>query len=81
MDAIYLSFEKSIMRPLSNFNFELLDTYPKSLKAIEEQIRELIIILQETEYPFCEEDKKQLMNNIQWLKRFYESAERNLLNG
>lgn len=68
------------MRQLPNFNFASLDSYPKSLKAIEDQIRELIRILEETEYPFSEDDKEQLVSNIQWLKRFYEAAERNLLN-
>lgn len=69
------------MRPLPNFNFETLDTYSKSLQAIESQIRELIILVSECDDNFTDDDKKQLIANIQWLKRFYESAERNLLNG
>lgn len=69
------------MRPLPNFNFSTLDTYPKSLAAIEEQIRLLIGIVEETPEPFSDEDKKMLVTNIEWLKKFYEAAERNLLNG
>lgn len=69
------------MRPLPNFNFEQLDTYTKSLQSIESQIRELITIIGECDNNFTDDDKHQLITNIQWLKRFYESAERNLLNG
>ncbi len=69
------------MRPLPNFNFDELTTYQKSLVAIENQIRELSNIIAECEGYFTEEDKVQLVKNIQWLKRFYEAAERNLLDG
>lgn len=68
------------MRPLPSFNLETLDTYSKSLQAIETQIRELILLVKECDDSFTDDDKKQLIANIQWLKRFYESAERNLLN-
>lgn len=68
------------MKSLPNYNFDLLDTYPKSLKAIEENIRLLIEYVEECDDTFTASDKKQLASNIQWLKRFYESAERNLLN-
>jgi hypothetical protein len=69
------------MRPLSNFNFSILDTYPKCLAEIENQINELIIRIEECEASFTEEDRTQLIANIEWLKHFYEAAERNLLNG
>jgi hypothetical protein len=69
------------MRPLPNYNFAMLDTYPKSLKAIEEQIQELRLIVSECEFPLSDEDKNQFLDNIKWLKRFYESAERNILDG
>lgn len=68
------------MKPLPNFDFTTLDTYPKSLAEIERQIRMLISIVEETPDPFTDDDKKQLIANIQWLKRFYEAAERRLLN-
>lgn len=68
------------MKPLPNFDFTTLDTYPKSLAEIERQIRLLISIVEETPDPFTDDDKKQLITNIQWLKRFYEAAERRLLN-
>lgn len=69
------------MRSLPNFNFDSLDTYTKSLQAIESNIRDLITIVEECDDEFTDDDKKQLIANIQWLKRFYEAAERNLLNG
>lgn len=69
------------MRPLPNYNITLLDTTEKSLDAIEEQIHELIIRIDECDDTLSESDRVQLVQNIQWLKRFYESAERNLLNG
>jgi len=69
------------MRPLQNFNFDTLDTYSKSLQAIESQINELILLIDECNEHFTDDDKQQLITNIRWLKRFYESAERNLLNG
>lgn len=69
------------MKPLPSFNFTSLDTYPKSLAEIETQIRNLVDIVAECPEPFTDLDKQQLVANIQWLKRFYEAAERNLLNG
>lgn len=69
------------MRSLPNFNFENLDTYTKSLTAIEENIRLLIQYVEECDDNFTDDDRTQLINNIKWLKRYYESAERNILNG
>lgn len=69
------------MKPLPNFDFTVLDTYPKSLAAIEQHIRLLMKLVEETPEPFTDADKDQLVRNIEWLKKFYESAERNLLNG
>lgn len=69
------------MRPLSNFDFTVLDTYPKSLAEIENQINELIIRIEECDVSFTDDDRQQLVKNIEWLKHFYEAAERNLLNG
>ena len=65
------------MKPLPNFNFDVLDTNAKALKEIEHQIRLLKDIIVESDY--TKEDKEQLIINIKWLKRFYEAAERNLL--
>jgi hypothetical protein len=67
------------MRPLSNFNFDSLDTYTKCLEEIERQIRLLVDIINECENVLSNDDREQLVVNIQWLKRFYEAAERNLL--
>jgi hypothetical protein len=69
------------MKPLPNYNFESLTSYSMSLRAIEEQIRYLIVLVEECDDDFTSEDREQLVKNIQWLKRFYETAERNLLDG
>jgi hypothetical protein len=69
------------MRPLENFDFSTLDTYTKSLAEIEYQIRELIVRIEECDTFFTDNDRTQLIANIEWIKRFYEAAERNLLNG
>ena len=69
------------MRPLSNFNFSILNTFDKSSHEIENQIKELIIRIEECDDHLTDFNRTQLINNIQWLKRFYESAERNLLDG
>ena len=66
------------MRPLPNFDFSVLDSYEKSLEEIEKQIRLLVDIVNEQE-ELTSQDKEQLTTNIQWLKRFYEAAERNLI--
>jgi Fic family protein len=36
------------MKPLPNFDFTVLDTYPKSLAAIEQHIRLLMKLVEET---------------------------------
>jgi hypothetical protein len=69
------------MKPLPNFDFDSLDTYPKSLKAIEGHLKLLIKMTSDTDFPLSDDHKEQFIKNIQWLKRFYEAAERNLLNG
>lgn len=67
------------MRPLPNYNFANITTFPQALSEIEKQIRLLAEIVSECGDDFTEEDKVQLIANIQWLKRFYEAAERCLL--
>jgi len=63
------------MRKLSNFNFLLIKTVPQALKKIESQVRELAQIVEEVK-EFSEDDRAQLVENIDWLKRYYESAEK-----
>jgi hypothetical protein len=62
------------MRKLSNFNFRSITKVPKALEAIENQVRDLAKIIEECE-DFDDEDRSQLVENIEWLKHFYERAE------
>ena len=63
------------MRKLSSFNFSSIKTVPQALKKIESQVRELAQIVEEAK-EFNEDDRAQLVENIDWLKRYYESAEK-----
>jgi uncharacterized protein YoxC len=63
------------MRKLSSFNFSSIKTVPQALKKIESQVRELAQIVEEVK-EFNEDDRAQLVDNIDWLKRYYESAEK-----
>ena len=68
------------MRSLPGFNFLTLTTYSKALAEIEKQIRILIELIDECDDTFTDEDRAQLVQNIKWLKRYYEAAERAILN-
>ena len=48
---------------------------PQALKKIESQVRELAQIVEEVK-EFSEDDRVQLVENIDWLKRYYERAEK-----
>jgi len=63
------------MRKLSSFNFSSIKTVPQALKKIESQVIELAKIVEETK-EFSEGDRAQLVENIDWLKRYYERAEK-----
>ena len=63
------------MQKLPNFNFSSITTVPQALKKIESQVRQLAQIIDNTK-EFSEDDKVQLVENIDWLKRYYESAEK-----
>ena len=63
------------MRKLSSFNFSSIKTVPQALKKIESQVRELAQIVEEAK-EFNEDDRAQLVENIDWLKRYYERAEK-----
>jgi len=63
------------MRKLSSFNFSSIKTVPQVLKKIESQVRELAQIVEEAK-EFNEDDRAQLVENIDWLKRYYERAEK-----
>ena len=63
------------MQKLPNFNFSSITTVPQALKKIESQVRQLDQIIDNTK-EFSEDDKVQLVENIDWLKRYYERAEK-----
>ena len=63
------------MRKLPSFNFSSIKTVPQALKKIESQVRELAQIVEEVK-EFNEDDRAQLVENIDWLKRYYERAEK-----
>jgi uncharacterized protein YoxC len=63
------------MRKLPSFNFSSIKTVPQALKKIESQVRELAQIVEEVK-EFNEDDRVQLVENIDWLKRYYERAEK-----
>jgi|GEM_PF-5717997 len=63
------------MQKLPNFNFSSITTVPQALKKIESQVRQLAQIIDNTK-EFSEDDKVQLVENIDWLKRYYERAEK-----
>ena len=63
------------MRKLSSFNFSSIKTVPQALKKIESQVRELAQIVEEAK-EFNEDNRAQLVENIDWLKRYYERAEK-----
>ena len=67
------------MKPMPNYNFSSIKPTDEALSEIEKQIHVLINIIRECDDNFTEQDRTQLVENISWLKRFYEAAERTLL--
>ena len=63
------------MRKLPNFNLLSITTIPQALSKIEMQVRKLANFI-DTSKELNEEDKAQLVKNIDWLKRYYERAEK-----
>ena len=68
------------MKPLPNFNFSSIVDYNTALTEIAKHIRILRDIVSECDESFTENDRNQLIVNILWLKRFYEAAERCVLD-
>jgi hypothetical protein len=68
------------MKPLPNFNFNSISTYGIALCEIERHINILRDIIGECPETFSDNDRSQLIVNILWLKRFYEAAERCVLD-
>jgi hypothetical protein len=63
------------MRKLPNFNLLSITTIPQALSKIETQVKKLANFI-DTSKELSEEDKVQLVKNIDWLKRYYERAEK-----
>ena len=63
------------MRKLPNFNLLSITTIPQALSKIETQVKKLAGFI-DTSKELTEDDKAQLVKNIDWLKRYYERAEK-----
>ena len=63
------------MRKLPNFNLLSITTVPQALNKIESQVKKLADFI-DISKELNEEDKAQLIKNIDWLKRNYERAEK-----
>jgi hypothetical protein len=64
------------MKSLPNFDFGKIQTVDNALEILEEQIRALADLI---EGPMEEDERDQLSENIEWIKRFYETAENRIL--
>jgi hypothetical protein len=64
------------MKALPNFNFDSLKTMEDAFSKLESEIRDLADLIED---PFGEDDRDQLSENIEWVKRFYETAEKRIL--
>ena len=63
------------MRKLPSYNFQKIKTVSHALEEIESHIKDLAEIIEECEQ-FDDDDRTQLVENIEWLKHFYERAEK-----
>jgi hypothetical protein len=66
------------VRALPNFDVRGISCYSEALRLIEEQLVLLQEIVGECD-PLTDADREQLVKNIEWLKAYYEAAERCLL--
>jgi len=64
------------MKSLPNFDFGKIQTVDNALEILEGEIRALADLIED---PMTEDDRDQLSENIEWLKRFYETAEVRIL--
>jgi len=64
------------MKALPNFNFHSIKTVEDAFSKLESEIRDLADLIED---PFGEDDRDQLSENIEWVKRFYETAEKRIL--
>jgi hypothetical protein len=64
------------MKALPNFNFDSIKTVEDAFSKLESEIRDLADLIED---PLGEDDRDQLSENIEWIKRFYETAETRIL--
>ena len=64
------------MKALPNFNFNSIKTMDDAFSKLESEIRDLADLIED---PLGEDDRDQLSENIEWIKRFYETAETRIL--
>jgi hypothetical protein len=64
------------MKALPNFDFNSIKTMEDAFSKLESEIRDLADLIED---PFGEDERDQLSENIEWIKRFYETAETRIL--
>jgi hypothetical protein len=64
------------MKALSNFDFGKIKTVKDAFESLEEQVRALADLIEDS---LGEDERDQLSENIEWIKRFYETAETRIL--
>jgi hypothetical protein len=64
------------MKALPNFDFNSIKTMDDAFSKLESEIRDLADLIED---PLGEDDRDQLSENIEWIKRFYETAETRIL--
>jgi hypothetical protein len=67
------------MKSFQGFDFNSISNTSDALQKINDQIRVLAGYVSECE-PLEEDDRVVFVNNIEWLKRFYETAEKKVLD-
>ena len=68
------------MQLFSNYNFDNISTSQIAFDEIQRHIYVLINFVNTCNDRLTDDDLANLATNIQWLKRFYEAAERCILN-
>lgn len=68
------------MKSLPNYDFSQLTDYTLALDEIEKNVQLLKTAVLECDETLSDSDRSQLIINIKWLRRYYEAAERSILN-
>ncbi|CAB4122417.1 hypothetical protein UFOVP35_15 [uncultured Caudovirales phage] len=67
------------MQKLPNFDFSAVKTISGMLTSLEEQVRLLATYVDDCD-PLDDDDRDELLENIEWVKRFYEITERRIVD-